>query len=52
MSLTSSLAQIAASEANPAPSSDYFHEAVNAFDLNAEFSNDAWYANQVDIYSD
>lgn len=31
---------------------DYFHDAVNSFDLNAEFTNDAWYNNQVDIYSD
>lgn len=31
---------------------DAFHDAVNSFDLSQEFTNDDWYNNQVDIYSD
>ena len=51
MSLSHVFAQIA-KEGAVAPEPDFFHTAVNSLDLNTEFSNDAWYANQVDIYSD
>ena len=29
-----------------------FADAVNSFDITSEFTNNEWYANQVDIYSD
>ena len=51
MSLSHVFAQVA-KEGAIAPEPDFFHTAVNNLDLNTEFSNDAWYANQVDIYSD